>query len=489
MSEEALAVVDGTDSGPKMRRRTFIGYGFLAASIVATFFSPSGEGATYGVWSLLPAVTLFVFVLVTEKVVEGFLWAGVIVTWMVVRADFVSEWVGSLTDQLGNPDNAYLIVLLALVGGLLGVLDRTGLTASFAESAAKLARGKRGSGAVTAICSMLLSNDSYLSAAGVGVAMTPVNRRFGLPKSFTAAVLRTTGEPATTLNPFGSTSVLIAGLLVTAGYGTSQLDAYLDVLPYLFYSMAALIIGFLLAVGVIPPLLALKKDVENVDSDEAFVADEQGDNASRPHPAIFLVSIATVVGVSVVTGEINIGLVSALSVAGVLLLLTKKRTMSEYIDDITEGMKDLFSLLMLMVFAFVLVNGISELGFTDFIIQNVSGTIDPRWLPLVIFGIFGVTEMLVTLNWSLYLLMVPILVELCTHTGASVPATIAALLSAGTLGIAAAISSDVGMLTATSTQVPLYRHWITNLPYNLVAAAIALIGFAIVGMAGIGMPS
>ena len=67
--------------------------------------------------------------------------------------------------------------------------------------------------------------------------------------------------------------------------------------------------------------------------------------------------------------------------------------------------------------------------------------------------------------------------------------TVAALLSAGTLGIAAAISSDVGMLTASSTQVPLYRHWITNLPYNLAAAAIALVGFAIVGIMGIGMPA
>ena len=197
----------------------------------------------------------------------------------------------------------------------------------------------------------------------------------------------------------------------------------------------------------------------------------------------------TIVAVSIITGEINMGLVSALAVTGLLLLVTKHRTITEYIDDITEGMKDLFPLLMLMVLAFVLVSGISGLGFTDFIIDNVDGAINPRWLPFVIFAIFGVTEMLVTLNWSLYLLMVPILVELASHTGASVPATVAALLSAGTLGIAAAISSDVGMLTASSTQVPLYRHWITNLPYNLAAAAIALVGFAIVGIMGIGMPA
>ena len=490
MSESALAELDGTDpSTAKQHRRTIIGYVILLVAVVATFLSPSGEGTSYGAWSLLPAVTLFVFVMVTEKVVEGFLWAGLLVTWMIYRGDFGAAWVGSLTDQVGNPDNAYLLVLLALVGGLLGVLDRTGLTASFAESAAKLARGKRGSGAVTAVSSALLSNDSYLSAAGVGVAMTPVNRRFGLPKSFTAAVLRTTGEPATTLNPFGSTSVMIAGLMVTAGYGTSQLDAYLDVIPFLFYSIAAFIIGFLLAVGVIPPLFALKKDFENIDQDEAFIAQDDEGEQERPNPLIFIAAIVTIVAVSIITGEINMGLVSALAVTGLLLLVTKHRTITEYIDDITEGMKDLFPLLMLMVLAFVLVSGISGLGFTDFIIDNVDGAINPRWLPFVIFAIFGVTEMLVTLNWSLYLLMVPILVELASHTGASVPATVAALLSAGTLGIAAAISSDVGMLTASSTQVPLYRHWITNLPYNLAAAAIALVGFAIVGIMGIGMPA
>jgi Na+/H+ antiporter NhaC len=137
-----------------------------------------------------------------------------------------------------------------------------------------------------------------------------------------------------------------------------------------------------------------------------------------------------------------------------------------------------------MAIAFVLVSFIADLDFAGFVIQHVSGVVAPAWLPLVVFLVFGVTELLVTLNWSLYILLIPVLVALCEQTGANLWATVAALLGAGTWGLTASISSDVGLLTASSTEVGLFRHWITNLPYQVVAFVVAAAGFAVVGLVG-----
>jgi tetracycline resistance efflux pump len=463
-------------------RRTIAGYSGLAVLFLVSILAPSGD-SEYGLWSLLPAVTLFGFILTTHRVIEGFLWAGLLAQFMIHRLGLPAAWMASLDTQLTDSDNVWLLVLLTIIGGLLGVFERMGLSASFARAVSRLARGPRAAGGFTAMSSLLLSNDSYLSASGVGVSMSPVNRRFGLPRAFTASVVRSTGEPGTTLNPFGTTSVLIAGLLIGAGYGAgrSEVAVYLDVLPYLFYSFAAVIIGVLLAVRVVPAVGAMRREFAAVAVDDEA---EAQDAATGPHFLNFLVPIGVVVVSGIALGDIQLGFVLALFVTGALLIAQRVTTVGEYVDAVLEGMKEIFSLVLLMALAFVLVGAVSELGFTEFIIDSVGGVIAPQWLPFAIFLVFGLTEMLVTLNWSLYILLVPVLVTLAGELHASVPMTVAALLSAGTFGVAAAISSDVGLLTATSTRVPLYRHWITNLPYQLSAAGIALVGFAVLGMTG-----
>ncbi|WP_176697070.1 Na+/H+ antiporter NhaC family protein [Microbacterium sp. 3J1] len=466
------------------RARSITGYGVLAAVALLSLLAPSGEEAFYGWWSLLPAVTLFGFILITHRVVEGFFWSGLLAVMMIHRLDTPIAWMDALYGQITNPDNAALLVLLVAIGGLLGVFEQMGLASSFARAASRLARGPRAAGLVTSVSSLLLSNDSYLSASGVGVSLTPLNRRYGLPRTFSAAIVRSTGEPGTTLNPIGSTSALIAGLLVAAGYGADQLSAYLDVLPFLFYSMAAVLIGVLLSVRVLPIIGPMRREFALVaeDADEETAAE---DARRLPNFLNFLVPIAVVIVSTLIFGQIQLGFILAIVITGVLLVIQRVTTFARYVDAAIDGMKDIFSLVILMALAFVLVHGISTLGFTDFVIDNVSGVLAPQWLPLIIFVVFGLTEMLVTLNWSLYILLVPVLVQLAGQTGASVPATVAALLSAGTFGVAAAISSDVGLLTASATRVPLYRHWITNLPYQLVAAVIAAIGFAVIGLLGV----
>ncbi len=465
------------------RARTMTGYAGLAVIALVSLLAPSGEESFYGWWSLLPAVTLFGFILVTHRVVEGFFWSGLLAVVMIHRAEAPTAWMDSLYGQITDPDNVSLLVLLVAIGGLLGVFEKMGLAASFARAASRLARGPRAAGLVTSVSSLLLSNDSYLSASGVGVSLTPLNRRYGLPRAFSAAVIRSTGEPGTTLNPIGSTSALIAGLLVAAGYGADQLGAYLDVIPFLFYSMAAVVIGILLSARILPIIGPMRAEfAAAAQSDEVEEAEDTG---SLPHFLNFLVPIAVVIVTTLVFGQIQLGFILAILVTGVLLVAQRFTTIAAYVDAVIDGMKDIFSLVLLMALAFVLVHGISTLGFTDFVIDNVSGVLAPQWLPLIIFLVFGLTEMLVTLNWSLYILLVPVLVQLAGQTGASVPATVAALLSAGTFGVAAAISSDVGLLTSSATRVPLYRHWITNLPYQIIAAVVAAIGFVLVGVIGI----
>lgn len=501
------------------RRRTVAAYlGLAAVFALVLLAAPHGERAEYGAWSLLPAVTLFVFILVTQQVIEGFLWASLLGSIMVARGDFFGFWIDRLYSEVSNPDNLWLLVLLLCVGGLIGVFEHLGLTASFAEQAARLARGARRSSLVTILATALLSNDSYLSTSGVGVSMTPVNRGFGLPRPFSAMLIRSTAEPTCTLNPIGSTPVLVAGLLVTAGLATAdgQVSAYLHVLPYLFFSIAVVLVAVLAAAGVLPVLGGMRRELAAAAADDAVptaapaashaapagapgtaggatggttggttvAAGAAPRAARRPHWANLVASVGAVVVGTLVTGDVQQAFLVALVVTCVLLLVQRLTTPSGYLDAVVAGMKDIFSLVMLLGIALVLVSIISDLDFAGFVVDHVSGAVAPAWLPLVVFCVFGATEALVTLNWSLYILLIPVLVTLSEHTGANPYATVAALVSAGTWGLTSAISADVGLLTASSTEVGVFRHWITNLPYQAIAFVLAALGYVVVGLVG-----
>ena len=100
----------------------------------------------------------------------------------------------------------------------------------------------------------------------------------------------------------------------------------------------------------------------------------------------------------------------------------------------------------------------------------------------MIFLIFSTTEFLVTLNWSLYIMAIPILLEISQSVGANTPLTIAALISAGLWGATACITSDIGLLTAYSTKVKVYDHFKTKLPYCVMAWVISAIAYLVGGL-------
>ncbi|MGY1604509.1 Na+/H+ antiporter NhaC family protein [Geodermatophilus sp. SYSU D00815] len=502
MSEQVVAeaVVPSAEAGPSAagpRRAAVVRYRDVAVYVgLAAVFglvaaaAPRGD-SWYGAWSLLPAVTLFLFILSTQRVIEGFLWASALALFMVERGGLFTAWVDRVYAEVSNTDNLWLLLLLLCIGGLIGVLDHLGLAASFAERVARLASGRRRSAGVTLVATALLSNDSYLSSSGVGVSMTPVNRRFGLPRAYSAMLIRSTAEPACTLNPIGSTPVLVAGLLVTAGAATTatQVSTYVELMPYLFFPIAVVVVAVLAGVGVLRPLGAMRREMAAVEGGAVEAADvvepaAAAPAARRPHWLNLVLAVGTVVVGTLVTDDVQKGFVLALLVTGLALVAQRIATPASYVDAVVEGMKGIFPLVLLMAIAFVLVSGIADLQFSEFVIENVSGAVSPAWLPFVVFLAFGLTEAMVTLNWSLYILLVPVLVDLSDQIGANPLAAVAALLSAGTWGITTAISSDVGLLTSSSTEVPLFRHWITNLPYQVVAFVLALAGYAVLGLVG-----
>jgi Na+/H+ antiporter NhaC len=85
-------------------------------------------------------------------------------------------------------------------------------------------------------------------------------------------------------------------------------------------------------------------------------------------------------------------------------------------------------------------------------------------------------------NWGVFVIILPIVVTLGTNLGANMTWVIGATLSASTFGSHACFYSDATVLTAQATGCTAFQHAITQIPYALIAALVAALGYLALGL-------
>ena len=95
----------------------------------------------------------------------------------------------------------------------------------------------------------------------------------------------------------------------------------------------------------------------------------------------------------------------------------------------------------------------------------------------MVFVVFACTEFLVSFNWSLYMMALPIIIPLAAATGANPYLTIAALICAGIWGSQGCLYSDGALVAAAATKTDAYEASTTSVQYTIIAAVISAVLF------------
>ena len=102
-----------------------------------------------------------------------------------------------------------------------------------------------------------------------------------------------------------------------------------------------------------------------------------------------------------------------------------------------------------------------------------------EFLPAIVFVTMGLVSFTTGSNWGVFVIIIPIVATLANNLGADMTLVIGATLSASTFGSHACFYSDATVLTAQATGCTPLQHALTQLPYALIAAAIATFGYLI----------
>jgi len=447
----------------------------------------------YGIYGLIPTLVVIVLALWTHRTIECLL-AGVIVgLFMIAPAQPLALMAEISLEVMMNETVGWIILVCGFMGSLIALFIRTGAVAAFTHSVITHVHSKKG-GLLTAwVLGLFLFVDDYLNSIAVGAAMRKVTDSFGTSREMLAYVVDSTAAPVSVVIPISTWAVFFGALLVENGVAPEGqgVQFYISAIPYMFYAWAAIAIVPLVIMGVIPAIGPMKKaearaaagqpipsGAEHIEAANQAIAAKEN---TRGYASEFIFPMALLaVSTWYFDYDFLMGIYLTLAVFIIMIVIRRTLTVNETYGAVMDGFKSMVEPLGALLAAYLLdaING--RVGLSEYVIEVLSPHMTADFLPLMIFLTMGALSFATGSNWGVFIIVLPIVVTLANALDANMVLVIGASLSASTFGSHACFYTDATVLTAQACGTTPFQHAWTQLPYALIAAAIAALGYLLI---------
>lgn len=448
---------------------------------------------TNGLIAVLIILIVIVGAITTRKC-EAFLIGGSLVAAVVLYGkNFLSEWCVLLQNVLA--ENVWIVLVCGLFGSLIALLQASKGTFGFSKLISKFCTTERKTLLTSFIMGILIFVDDYLNVLSIGVCMKGVYDKRKIPRETLAYMLDATGAPICVMLPFSTWAVFYASLFfdqpsVAALGFSSGIEAYTRAIPFCFYPIITLAIVFLFAMGWMPKLGAMKKAYVRVaetgkvysDASKKYNHDERKGYEEDGNIWNFIVPMAVLVALAIITGDLLLAVVVAILICFVMYVPRKVVSMEEFFNLIVKGFADMLPILTLLVVAFVLQKVTEGLQMTDFIVNVMQPLLKGSFFPAITFVLVSALTFTTGSLWGMSAVVAPIVFPLGAAIGANPILIMAAIISGGAFGSHACFYTDATLLSSTSAGIDNMEHAVSQLPYVIIAAVLTVVALLVCGI-------
>lgn len=488
------------------------------------------------IFSIIPPLLAILMVVLTRRVLLS-LGAGIIaaalliadfnigetamIVWNAVKGIFVSE--GAL-----NTSSVYIILFLLLLGIITAFISITGGSRAFGDWAMKRVKTRVGAQLIGAILGIIIFIDDYFNALAVGQVTRPITDRQKVSRAKLAYIIDSTSAPICVVSPissWGATIIILIGTILTTHGVTdiSPFSAFMQIVPMNFYVWAALAMVFIVILKDLN-LGSMKLHEERAllegitfDPDKPVPGELKEDLPTSttgtigdliwPIVALFVGTVgamlwtgyqtdteqATILKIfenTDVTLSLIIGGVSGFIVS--MIMFMRQSIVLKGVDSkvfsrgVVAGLRSMLPAIYILVFAWTIGDLIGRLETGTYLAGLVeNSSLNVSLLPLILFILAGFMAFATGTSWGSFGILLPIAGEMTAVADINLllPA-LAAVLAGAVFGDHCSPISDTTILSSTGAGSNHIDHVMTQLPYALISAGIAAVGYIIVGFTG-----
>src|SRR5690554_3898925 len=204
--------------------------------------------ADFGLWGIIPPVLTIALAFITKDVIIS-LFLGILSGTLIVAGGNPLTALVNLTDviagSLNDGWNIRIFLFCALLGGLVGLLTKTGAAKAFGRWAALRVRSGKASLLMSWVFGLVIFIDDYFNSLAVGTVMRPITDSNNVPRAKLAYILDSTAAPVCIIAPV-STWVITVMSIVKGSEGFEQLgitefEFFIRSIPYNLYALLTII--------------------------------------------------------------------------------------------------------------------------------------------------------------------------------------------------------------------------------------------------------
>ncbi len=440
-----------------------------------------------------------------------------------------------LVPALADESHAAILIFSTLLGGMVGVIGRSGGTHGIVDALTPFATSARRGQVATWLMGVLIFFDDYANTLIVGNTMRPITDRLRISREKLAYIVDSTAAPIASVVPISTWIGYEIGLIGDAfsglELGFNPFTAFVGSILFRFYPIFALVLGFTVAFSCrdFGPMLKAERRASDtgklVGEGDVPLADydspELAPVAGKPRRAAnALLPIATVIGVTLaglwLTG---VGAVAradypstlrwvqevfsaadsykallwaslaGLTVAMALALTQRILTVRQATEAMVGGFKSMLLALATLLLAWSIGAVCGELHTAEYLVGVTSGVLSAHWLPVLTFVLSAAISFATGTSWGTMAILMPLVIPISHHLslagGLAVDDRFYYLLLLGTISSVLAGSvwgdhcspiSDTTILSSMASGCDHIAHVRTQLPYAL---GIGVLGMAI----------
>ena len=491
----------------------------------------------YGWLSIVPPLVAIVLALLVRQVIVSlfvaiFCGALMLYDWNPLTA-FARSIDSIIAPALADGDHAKIVIFSLLLGGMVGLISRTGGTQGIVDRVSRYATSARRGQVATWVMGVLIFFDDYANTLIVGSTMRPVTDRLRISREKLAYIVDSTAAPVASIVPISTWIGFEVGLIAAAftqlGIPLNPYVTFVESIPFRFYPILALVLGFTIAFACrdFGPMLRAELRAsatgDVIAPGDTPLADYSS-SALAPSPGVpyramnAVLPILTVVVVAIggmyVSGAASLNRadyptssawlrevfsnassldsllwasLAAVIVAMALALGQRLLTLAQSVDAVTEGFKSMMGAVLVLVLAWGIGAITGQLHTADFVVGLTQDVLSPQLLPVLVFLTSAALAFATGTSWGTMAILMPLVLPIAHRLSIAggqplgsdayhtiLLGTISSVLAGSVWGDHCSPISDTTILSSMGAGCDHVAHVRTQLPYA--------IGIGILGM-------
>ena len=470
----------------------------------------------FGWLSIIPPLFAIALAIKTRQVFLS-LFLGIVVGWIIISNGNILKGfelsIQSIVDVFKDAGNTRVVIFCALVGALISLTQANGGVQGFVDFIQKknIVTSRRRASVFSFFVGCVVFIESSISCLVTGTIFHPIFEKFKISREKLAYICDTTSSPICILIPLNAWGAYVVSLLekesVYGGFG-DPVSLFLSTIPLNFYAILSVLFAGFIAFSY-KDFGAMKKAERRSEEQGKTIADGavpmiSEDVASlKPKKGIKHKSLNMIIPIAVmivmmpvslmITGNGNLtsgsgstavlwSVLSAIIVAGIISLVQRILSLKEVMDYTLKGISGLVPLAILMVLAFSIGDTCRTLGTGIYVASLSKDFLNPSVIAPILFITAAFISFSTGTSWGTFAIMIPIAVPTAVYADASLPLSIAAVLSGSVFGDHCSPISDTTIVSSMASACDHIDHVRTQIPYAISIAVFSALLFWLTGL-------